>query len=326
MRRILRLGSAAFVTVLFGLVGMQPAFAAASPSVSPTPSAGGSASLDQLNQQLNQQQATLDKLMNQVESEQSAVATLNVKVADDQKQEATLSAQEAAVARIEYERPALSLTTILEAQNLDQLLSGMAQARLVSEKQQALYDQAKALREKDQATRSQATQQLAQIQSQRDQAKKVAAQTESMIQTMKAQQSQQSQPAAQKAQTQATQATSIATGSPPAGGIQYGATVPNRFAFGNCTYYVAQLRKITWMGNAIEWPSNAAAAGRPEGSTPEVGAIMVSADSSYGHVSLVTQVQDNDHWTVTEMNYSGFDQVDTRAVTRSSSNLITFIY
>ncbi|MFZ0215326.1 MAG: CHAP domain-containing protein [Candidatus Dormiibacterota bacterium] len=322
MRRILRLGSAAFVTVLFGLVGMQPAFAAASPSVSPTPSAGGSASLDQLNQQLNQQQATLDKLMNQVESEQSAVATLNVKVADDQKQEATLSAQEAAVARIEYERPALSLTTILEAQNLDQLLSGMAQARLVSEKQQALYDQAKALREKDQATRSQATQQLAQIQSQRDQAKKVADQTESMIQTMNAQQQ---QAAAPKAQTQATQAVSIATGSPP-GGIQYGATVPNRFAFGNCTYYVAQLRKITWMGNAIEWPSNAAAAGRPEGSTPEVGAIMVSADSSYGHVSLVTQVQDNDHWTVTEMNYSGFDQVDTRAVTRSSSNLITFIY
>lgn len=40
------------------------------------------------------------------------------------------------------------------------------------------------------------------------------------------------------------------------------------FAWGNCTYYVALNKKVTWRGNANQWLRNAAAAGVPTGSKP----------------------------------------------------------
>jgi surface antigen len=52
---------------------------------------------------------------------------------------------------------------------------------------------------------------------------------------------------------------------------------------------------------------------------------MVSAESGYGHVSLVTSVNGGS-WTVTEMNYQGYNIVDTRTVTAGNTPVVGFIY
>lgn len=48
----------------------------------------------------------------------------------------------------------------------------------------------------------------------------------------------------------------------------------NRFAWGNCTYFVANHKNVTWRGNANQWIRNAAAAGVATGSNPVPGAII----------------------------------------------------
>jgi LysM repeat protein len=46
------------------------------------------------------------------------------------------------------------------------------------------------------------------------------------------------------------------------------------FVWGNCTYYVALNKNVTWRGNANQWIRNASAAGVPTGSKPVAGAIV----------------------------------------------------
>ena len=62
----------------------------------------------------------------------------------------------------------------------------------------------------------------------------------------------------------------------------------NRFAWGNCTYFVANHKNVTWRGNANAWLRNAAAAGVPTGKNPAPGAIITFQGSGYnpyyGHV------------------------------------------
>ena len=252
----------------------------------------------------------------------------------DQQTEQALNQQLDRVARIEYERPALTLTTVMDAQNLGQLLSGMAQARVISHNQQRLFNAAQAAKAKDSQDQAAAQAQLDKISKQQAQAKEIAASTRAEISTLQAQQ--------QAAQQKAAQQQPAASSQPPAPKqttttpsvtaaasitLQRGPSNPNRFYAGQCTWYVAQIYSIPWLGNANEWPAAAAAAGQAEGSTPVVGAIMESADSSYGHVSVVTSVADANDWTVTEMNYAGGPGVtDSRNVTRATSNLVTFIY
>lgn len=80
------------------------------------------------------------------------------------------------------------------------------------------------------------------------------------------------------------------------------------FAFGDCTWYVATQRKVTWGGNADQWWANAAAAGYPEGQTPEVGSIVVwgpdVSGESYGdgHVAYVEAVEPG-KFEISEMNF-----------------------
>ena len=105
-----------------------------------------------------------------------------------------------------------------------------------------------------------------------------------------------------------------------------GATVPNRFYKGTCTWYVATLRKVTWMGNANQWWRNAAAAGYAEGPTPDVNAIMVTAEGPVGHVALVTAVNPDGSWTVSEMAYRGVGKVDTRTLRPGQGRVVGFIY
>ena len=106
------------------------------------------------------------------------------------------------------------------------------------------------------------------------------------------------------------------------------------FAYGYCTWWVAQKRDIPWRGDAAQWWWNARAFGFAEGQTPRVGAIMVMAAggsaSPEGHVAYVEKVNANGTFVVSEMNWwgvpgGGWGRVDYRTVT-SMRGILGFIY
>jgi surface antigen len=99
----------------------------------------------------------------------------------------------------------------------------------------------------------------------------------------------------------------------------------HRFPYGYCTWYVAQRRYVPWGGNAISWLSNARASGKATGSSPKPGAIMVSAESRWGHVALVESVKGSS-FTISEMNYAGFGKKSTRTLSVGSRAVKGFIY
>jgi surface antigen/LysM repeat protein len=99
-----------------------------------------------------------------------------------------------------------------------------------------------------------------------------------------------------------------------------------QFPYGYCTWYVATKRHVYWSGNAWQWWPNARAAGRPEGQMPRVGAIMVTWESSYGHVAYVEQVNSDGSWVVSEMNFVAWGVVDHRTIRPGQVPLIGFIY
>jgi len=98
---------------------------------------------------------------------------------------------------------------------------------------------------------------------------------------------------------------------------------------GQCTWYVAQHRHVTWRGDAADWLSNAAAEGMPTGSTPSVGAIVVYKrgwpyDAADGHVALVIAVTAQTYG-VAEMNYLALGQIDVRTIPWPDSHVQGFI-
>jgi surface antigen len=107
-----------------------------------------------------------------------------------------------------------------------------------------------------------------------------------------------------------------------------GASCGNHFDYGYCTWYVANRRCIPWFGNAWEWYGAAQQYGYPVGQVARVGAVAVwdQRMSGYGHVAYVESVQ-GDGFTVSEMNYTAWGQVDTRFVPYSNPGPLTgFIY
>src|SRR5215472_17196453 len=133
--------------------------------------------LANLNQQLNDDQAALNDLNDRVERAQADLDALNRQVADDHQRQAELKRRLGRVARIEYERPALSLATVLSARSLGQLLAEVAQARLVALKQQALVSEADSLRRQDEQARDEEASKVAEIALAREQASGIAAKT-----------------------------------------------------------------------------------------------------------------------------------------------------
>ena len=108
----------------------------------------------------------------------------------------------------------------------------------------------------------------------------------------------------------------------------------NRFAYGQCTWYVASRRCIPWSGSARDWYYAAARMGYPEGHEPQVGAVVVfwpggDGASSVGHVAYVESVS-GDHFRLSEMNYSGngggWNRVSYRTLPNHSSGIQGFIY
>jgi len=112
-------------------------------------------------------------------------------------------------------------------------------------------------------------------------------------------------------------------------GISYvkTSTGPNHFPYGWCTWWVAQKRYVPWSGNAIDWYYNAQSYGRPVGSTPVPGSILVTAESGYGHVAYVESVNGNGSFNVSEMNYQGWGIASNRTISRGDGTpIIGFIY
>lgn len=104
---------------------------------------------------------------------------------------------------------------------------------------------------------------------------------------------------------------------------------PDTFPYGQCTYYAATRRDVTWGGNAWVW--YAAAAGiRPEGHVPVEGSLVVFGIGWAGHVAYVEHVNPDGSFVISEMNYyangGGWGVVDRRTIPANDSTIIGFIY
>ncbi|MDP2091145.1 MAG: LysM peptidoglycan-binding domain-containing protein [Candidatus Gracilibacteria bacterium] len=101
------------------------------------------------------------------------------------------------------------------------------------------------------------------------------------------------------------------------------------FAWGNCTWHVAQYKKVTWRGNANQWMANARAKGVATGYTPSVGAIVQFSGRGYnpvyGHVGIVTGVTDSEI-LVSDMNYRRLNEVTYRKVSKDDRTIQGYIY
>lgn len=94
----------------------------------------------------------------------------------------------------------------------------------------------------------------------------------------------------------------------------------NGYDFGYCTYWVAKLRASsgnpvpTNLGNASTWATRAAAMGLATGTSPRVGAAVVTSTRGAGHVAYVTGVNDDGTITISEMNHEGWNRVNSRTL------------
>ena len=97
----------------------------------------------------------------------------------------------------------------------------------------------------------------------------------------------------------------------------------NSYAYGYCTFYVANRRSVPPMwGDARNWLYNAQASGFSTGSVPVPGAIAWTGAGYYGHVAYVESVSGNTV-TVSEMNFNGgWNRVSSRTTSASSFRYI----
>ena len=128
-------------------------------------------------------------------------------------------------------------------------------------------------------------------------------------------------------------AATVATAPHPAPAVRLFSWVPpggypDHFPYGWCTWWAAYNRHVTWNGNAADWLKNASAQGFHTQPTPTFGAIAVyrpgSGYSQLGHVAVVVAVSSTTY-TVDEMNFIGFGQVDRRTVWWPDPHIAGFI-
>ncbi len=116
------------------------------------------------------------------------------------------------------------------------------------------------------------------------------------------------------------------------GSTQRGPSIINKnpkgghsFPGGQCTWYVAQSKYVPWGGNAGTWLYNSRAYGAKTGKKPKKGAIIVTSESWYGHVGIVTKVKGN-NVTIREMNYKGTWIESSRTLSAKSRVIKGYIY
>jgi surface antigen len=274
-----------------------------------------------LTKQLTDDVAKLDSLNDQVQKAQADLDRLNRVLLEDQQREAQLSEQLSALARAAYQRPGPDVSAILQT-GPGQVLSEEALARLIANKQQELLAEAERLRSQDQQARDRQVQRLAEIASARDQAAQV------MVQTLTLRNAAGDAAIRDRAQNVNEQARATQTAAVvPVFNPVSGGPVGNHFPGGYCTWYVASRRDIPWFGNAIDWWQNAQPYGYAEGSQPQVGSIMVTRESVvYGHVAYVESVNKDGSWTISEMNFVGWNVKSLRTIRPGQVPLVGFIY
>ncbi len=90
----------------------------------------------------------------------------------------------------------------------------------------------------------------------------------------------------------------------------------DRFPYGQCTWWAAYNRHVTWSGNARDWLVNARAQSVATSALPSIGAVVVyrpgSGYGELGHVAIVIAVSSSSY-TVSEMNFVGWGEVNTRS-------------
>ena len=125
--------------------------------------------------------------------------------------------------------------------------------------------------------------------------------------------------------TLATRATGTGIGTVIGSASQYSAQAGNRYYYGECTWY-AYNRRVqlglpvgSFWGNANTWAIRASSAGFVVNHTPSVGAIFQTTAGSYGHVGVVESVNPDGTITISEMNYSGWAQINRRTISNPGS-------
>jgi hypothetical protein len=105
----------------------------------------------------------------------------------------------------------------------------------------------------------------------------------------------------------------------------------DKYAFGNCTYWVSLRRAQTgnpipntW-SDAAYWAARAAAGGYTVDHTPSAGAIMQTS-RGIGHVAFVENVDPDGTWHISEMNVIGFNRVDYRSMPPGAAAQYRFIH
>jgi surface antigen len=112
--------------------------------------------------------------------------------------------------------------------------------------------------------------------------------------------------------------------------VEVHTSVSDGFPYGQCTYYAALRRNVTWGGNAWMW-FDAANGIRPEGHVAVAGAIVVFHTGWFGHVAYIENVNPDGSFVISEMNYygdrGGWGRVDHRTIGAADAWSITgFIY
>lgn len=101
------------------------------------------------------------------------------------------------------------------------------------------------------------------------------------------------------------------------------------FYWGNCTWYVAQYKNVSWWWNANEWLSNARANWISTWSTPRLWSIVQFTwtwyNPRYGHVWIVMEIK-WDHIIVSDMNYRRLNEITYRKVPINDRSIDWYIY
>lgn len=113
------------------------------------------------------------------------------------------------------------------------------------------------------------------------------------------------------------------------------ASAGNRYAWGNCTWYVYERRAQmgrpvgSFWGNANTWAVYARADGYVVNRNPAAGAVLVDTAGYFGHVAVVESVSDNGDVVLSEMNnyaYGGFGVVNRRTISAGQAAQYTYIH
>ena len=111
------------------------------------------------------------------------------------------------------------------------------------------------------------------------------------------------------------------------------ASVGNRYAAGNCTWYAYERRLQlgrpigSFWGHAKAWSDSARAAGLVVNNVPAPGAIIQNTwgGFGYGHVGIVERV-DGQNIYVSDMNYKGYNIISSRIVPLAEAGRYNFIH